>query len=40
MSHASCLNLKAYTKVGHVPWQKAHNLFGVIRFLSESPKEA
>ncbi len=40
MSHASCQNLKAYTEVGHVPWQKVCNLFVVICSLFESSKEA
>jgi len=29
ISHASCLNLEAYTEVGRVPWQIVHNLFVV-----------
>jgi hypothetical protein len=40
MSHASCLNLEAYTKARCVPWWRVCNLFVDVRFLSESLKEA
>jgi hypothetical protein len=38
MSHVSCLNSKAYTKVGHDPWQKVRNLLFDVYSLSKSPK--
>jgi hypothetical protein len=40
MSHASCLNLKVYTKVGRDPRQIIRNLFVVVCFWFKSPKEA
>jgi hypothetical protein len=40
MSHASCLNLKVYTKVGRDPQQIIRNLFVVVCFWFKSPKEA
>jgi hypothetical protein len=39
MSHVSCLNSKVYTKVGHVTWKRACNLFVVTRSMFESSKE-
>ncbi len=40
MSHANYLNSEVYTKNGCDPWQRGHNLLIVVRFLSESLKEA
>ncbi len=39
MSHVSCSNSKAYTKVRRVPWQRAHNLFVALCSLFELPKK-
>jgi hypothetical protein len=37
--NVSCLNLEAYIKVGHDPWQRVRNLLVVVHFLFESLKE-
>jgi hypothetical protein len=39
MSHASCLNVETYIKVGRDPWQRVRNLLVAIHFLFESLKE-
>jgi hypothetical protein len=39
MSHASCLNIKTYTKVGCDPWRRILDLLVAICSLIELPRK-